>query len=69
MDKPDEQEVMRVVELGETDWKWVCGWLDELMKSMGIGDLTPDLLRMAGIVDKIKLAHRSDEETEDGEEE
>lgn len=59
MDRP--KEVMRTIELGETDWEWLSGWLDALIKTMDPRDLSPDLLRMVSIARIIREALRDDE--------
>lgn len=59
--KQPEKIVTRVIELPETDWKWICGWLHELVKEVPLEDLTPDLVRMYTILNQLELAKRPDD--------
>lgn len=63
MKKPkQEKEVIRVLKLEETDWKWLNGWMEQLLKTLDVGDLNPDVLRMARISRLLHESPREDDE-------
>jgi hypothetical protein len=51
--------VMRVVQVPETEWKWATGWLGELLKSVGMDELNPDVLRLGGFLRLLQGAQRA----------
>jgi hypothetical protein len=59
--KQEGKPVMRVIELTETDWKWLCGWVGQLLKVISIEEMTSDTLRMGAILTQVKEAKRKGE--------
>lgn len=64
----DYKPVMRVVELSETDWKFLTGWLKQLLKSIGMEELNTDVLRMGAILRVLEAAPRANMDGTKGDE-
>lgn len=62
-DKPEPRILMRNVEMPETDWKWLTGWLEELLK-ISMDDMTADSLKLGAILQQIKSAPRDEDMVE-----
>jgi hypothetical protein len=59
---------MRVVEMPETDWKWLTGWMKELLKSIGMDELHPDVLRLGAILRVLEASQRATVDKDKGDE-
>lgn len=58
MAKEKPKLVMRRLDIPETDWKWLCQWLEALLKTVPLEDMSRDTLMLGGILEQLKMAER-----------